>query len=66
MTEDPAGYVDGGSLYQAYRGGPVGAVDPMGLFGVFDDVIWSALPGTEGDPVWDLWLSNRIEAYRST
>ena len=31
MTQDPLGYVDGGSLYQAYRSGPVGGVDPWGL-----------------------------------
>jgi len=28
---DPAGYVDGGSLYQAYRSSPVSFLDPLGL-----------------------------------
>jgi RHS repeat-associated protein len=31
ITRDPGGYVDGMSLYEYCRGGPVGATDAMGL-----------------------------------
>ena len=39
ITRDPAGYVDGLSLYLYARGNPFGLVDPMGLEG--DDPEWN-------------------------
>jgi RHS repeat-associated protein len=34
LQRDPEGYVDGMSLYEYVGGGPVSALDPMGLFGL--------------------------------
>ncbi len=46
LTRDPAGYVDGMSLYQYAVGDPVTSVDPLGL-----DVGWAKRPGN--DPYGD-------------
>ena len=35
LTSDPKGYVDGMSLYEYCRSGPVGARDPLGLTGAY-------------------------------
>ena len=40
LERDPAGYVDGMGLYEYVRGGPITAVDPMGLSTATGDRWW--------------------------
>jgi RHS repeat-associated protein len=45
LERDPAGYVDGLSLYEYVRGGPIAAVDPSGLSTATGDRWWEPRPG---------------------
>nr|HMN42682.1 hypothetical protein [Phycisphaerales bacterium] len=39
LQRDPAGFVDGNSLYEYVAGGPLGRIDPMGLMAWYDVAI---------------------------
>jgi hypothetical protein len=70
LQQDPVGYADGTNLYGYVGNSPASAQDPSGLvetrggiviqgIGIILGTVRDALPGTEGDPFWDLWTGNR-------
>lgn len=68
ISRDPAGYIDGASLYQFVRGNPLWFVDPMGLAAKdqsdsWISRLWPTPPAPR--PNWKVWDEKYNEKLRS-